>query len=63
MRAAVHDHRGPYEGLPAVYEPLSEWIVASGLQPGEQTREVYPANPGNTADPRDYVTRLCWPVT
>jgi effector-binding domain-containing protein len=49
--------------LPAVYEPLREWIVANGLQPGEQTREVYPANPGNTADPRDYVTRVCWPVT
>ena len=41
VRAAVHEHRGPYEGLPAVYEPLREWVVASGLRPGEQTREIY----------------------
>ena len=62
VRAAVHEHRGPYEGLPAVYEPLREWIVAAGLRPGGQTREIYPANPANTADPREYVTRVCWPV-
>jgi DNA-binding transcriptional MerR regulator len=63
VRAAVHEHRGPYEGLPAVYEPLREWVVASGLQPGEQTREIYAANAGNTSDPREYLTRVCWPVT
>jgi DNA-binding transcriptional MerR regulator len=63
VRAAVHEHRGPYEGLPAGYEPLREWIAANGFQPAEQTRELYPANPGNTADPRDYVTLVCWPVT
>jgi DNA-binding transcriptional MerR regulator len=62
VRAAVHEHRGPYEGLPAVYEPLREWVVANGLQPGEQTREIYSANPGNTADPAQYLTRVCWPV-
>jgi DNA-binding transcriptional MerR regulator len=62
-RAAVHDHRGPHEGLPAVYEPLREWIVAQGLEPGEQTREIYLAHPENTADGKDYLTRICWPVT
>jgi effector-binding domain-containing protein len=63
VRAAVHEHRGPYEGLPAVYEPLRQWIVDHRLEPGEQTREIYPANPGNTANEQDYVTRVCWPVT
>ena len=63
VRAAVHEHRGPYEGLPAVYEPLREWVVASGLRPGEQTREIYVANPAGTADPREYLTRVCWPVS
>ena len=62
-RAAVHEHHGSYAGLPAVYEPLRAWIVAQGLEPGTQTREVYPANPVNTADERDYVTRVCWPVS
>ena len=62
-RAAVHEHHGSYAGLPAVYEPLREWILANGLEPGERTREVYPAHPNNTADERDYVTRVCWPVT
>jgi DNA-binding transcriptional MerR regulator len=62
-RAAVHDHRGPYEGLSAVYEPLREWIVAHGLEPGQETREVYVVNPSDTSDQLDYVTRVCWPVT
>jgi DNA-binding transcriptional MerR regulator len=62
-RAAVHEHRGSYEGLPAVYEPLREWILANGLEPGEQTREVYPVNPSNTRDEREFVTRVCWPVS
>jgi DNA-binding transcriptional MerR regulator len=62
-RAAVHEHHGPYEGLPAVYEPLREWILANGLEPGDRTREVYPVNPRHTTDERDYVTRVCWPVT
>ena len=63
LPAAVHDHRGPYEGLPAVYEPLREWIVAQGLEPGEEAREIYLAHPENTADAKDYLTRICWPVT
>jgi DNA-binding transcriptional MerR regulator len=63
VRAAVHEHRGPYQGLPAVYEPLRQWIVDHDLEPGEQTREIYPANPGNTSNERDYITRVCWPVT
>jgi DNA-binding transcriptional MerR regulator len=63
VRAAVHEHRGPYDGLPAIYEPLREWVVANGLQTGEQTREIYVAHPGNTSDPREYLTRVCWPVS
>lgn len=63
VRAAVHEHRGPYETLPTLYEPLRAWIVAHGLEPGTQTREVCVAHPGNTADEQDYVTRICWPVT
>ena len=62
-RAAVHEHRGPYQGLPAVYEALREWIVAKRLEPGTETCEIYIANPGNTADERDYVTRVYWPVS
>ncbi len=61
-RAAVHEHRGPYDGLPTVYEPLRNWILEHGLEPGEQTRELYLAHPDNTTDERDYVTRVCWPV-
>ncbi len=61
-RAAVHVHRGPYEGLQAVYEPLREWILAHGLRPGDETYELHVANPGNTASAEDYLTRVCWPV-
>lgn len=59
----MHEHRGPYTGLPAVYEALREWILAQGLEPGAVTREIYVANPGNTTDEREYVTRVCWPVS
>jgi effector-binding domain-containing protein len=62
VRAAVHEHRGPYGGLAAVYEPLQAWILDNGLDPGEQAREIYVAHPNNTANERDYLTRICWPV-
>jgi DNA-binding transcriptional MerR regulator len=62
-RAAVHEHRGPHAGLPVVYEPIRQWIVDHGLEPGEQTRELYVAHPNNTANEQDYLTRVCWPVT
>jgi hypothetical protein len=43
----------PLEEIAAVLhaepdEPLREWIVANGLEPGSQTREVYLVNPSNT---------------
>jgi hypothetical protein len=57
------DHRGPYEGLPALYEPLREWVIAPDLEPGEQTRQIYLAHPENTADRKDFLTRIRWPVT
>jgi DNA-binding transcriptional MerR regulator len=50
-RAPVHEHRcGPGSSTTA-------------LEPGERTREIYVAHPNNTADERDYLTHVCWPVT
>jgi DNA-binding transcriptional MerR regulator len=41
VRAAVHEHRGPHDGLPAVYDPLRSWILDNGFDPGKEAREIY----------------------
>jgi DNA-binding transcriptional MerR regulator len=62
-RAAVLDHRGRYEELPALYAPLEEWIRARALTPGAPVRELYVTNPNDTTDPESWVTRIVWPVS
>ncbi len=61
-RAAVLEHRGAYASLPAVFEPLHEWILERGFAPAGPVREVYATNPGDTLDESAYLTRICWPL-
>jgi len=62
-RAAVLEHRGRYEELPALYGPLEEWITAHGLTPSTPIRELYATNPNDTPDSDSWVTRIAWPVS
>jgi DNA-binding transcriptional MerR regulator len=62
-RAAILDHRGPYEELPSLYQPLEDWIHEQGLTPRTPIRELYTTNPNDTPDPRKWVTRIAWPVS
>jgi DNA-binding transcriptional MerR regulator/DNA gyrase inhibitor GyrI len=61
-RAAVLEHRGPYEELPTLYQPLEDWIREQGLTPQTPIRELYDTNPNDTPDPQEWVTRIAWPV-
>jgi AraC family transcriptional regulator len=61
-RAAVLEHRGPYEELPRLYGPLEEWIRDQGLTPATPIREQYVKNPFDTTDPEEWVTRISWPL-
>ena len=61
-RAAEHLHEGAYEELPALYGALEAAIRERGLVPENLAREHYIVNPGMTADPADFRTRIVWPV-
>jgi len=62
-RAAVLEHHGRYEELPALYGPLEDWIRAHDLTPETPIRELYVTNPNDTPDPDAWVTRIAWPVS
>jgi DNA-binding transcriptional MerR regulator/effector-binding domain-containing protein len=61
-RGAEHVHHGAYEALPEVYRALEAAIRSRGLEPRDLAREHYLVNPGTSADPDAYVTRIVWPV-
>jgi DNA-binding transcriptional MerR regulator len=62
-RAVVHRHVGPYEELAATYRRLAEAMDAAGIAPAGEPREIYETDPQEVTDPREYVTRIVWPVT
>jgi AraC family transcriptional regulator len=55
-------HRGPYEGLPATYTAIEQWIEANGFQAGGPPWESYVTDPGETPDPADWLTEVAWPL-
>jgi len=54
-------HRGPYNGLPAVYPKLGEWIRSQGHTPGEGPWEAYLDDPQAVAH-ATLRTEVVWPV-
>ncbi|HYE79285.1 MAG TPA: MerR family transcriptional regulator, partial [bacterium] len=61
-RYAVAVHLGPSQAMGQTYRALYRWMLSRGLEPGGPVREVYIKNPGNTPNPQEHRTELCWPV-
>jgi effector-binding domain-containing protein len=58
QRAAVHLHVGPYEGLAQAYQDFGSALVAAGLTPSAEPREIYESPP----DDPNPTTRIIWPL-
>ncbi len=63
-RAAVLTYKGPYAGLPTVYDYLyGSWLANSQEEPAAHpSYEVYLNDPSQTA-PEDLVTEVCIPLS
>lgn len=59
--AAVTVHRGGYDGLPATYERLHEWIHEQGEAEGGGPWESYLDDP-QLVDPAEVRTEVTWPL-
>ncbi len=55
-------HVGPYEGLAAAYEAMTDWIRAHGTEAVGPVRERYLHGPGDGVVPTAYRTELEMPV-
>jgi AraC family transcriptional regulator len=60
--AAVTVHSGPYDGLPAAYAALEEWIAANGFHPAGAPWEAYLNDPGDYPNPQNWKTEVSWPL-
>ncbi len=58
-----YTHKGPYEGLAAVYQTMMAWAEKEGYKWLAQypMREIYLNDPTETK-PEDYLTEIVWPV-
>ena len=61
-RSAVTEHVGPYDGLPAAYVAVSEWMEAHGEVPGTGPYEVYIADMSTGATAEELRTEVVWPL-
>jgi effector-binding domain-containing protein len=59
--AGVATHVGSYDGLPATYTALHDWIHAQGREEGEAPWEAYVDDPAS-ADPETVRTDVVWLV-
>jgi effector-binding domain-containing protein len=58
-RAIMH---GDYEGLPAAWQELDDWVAASGRKPADDLWEVYAVGPESAPKAEDWRTELNRPI-
>jgi AraC family transcriptional regulator len=59
---AVTIHTGPYDKLHDAYGALEEWIAANGHTLNGAPWEAYLNDPGDSPNPVDWKTEVCWPI-
>lgn len=59
----VGTHEGPYDGLAAAWEAVTEYMKEGGLEAAAPPWESYVASPPAVDDPNKWVTEIIWPVT
>jgi hypothetical protein len=60
--AAVATHWGAYDGLPATYGRLHDWIHAQGREDSLGPWESYVDDPDSVTDPANLRTEVCYPL-
>ena len=63
VRAAETVHVGAYEDLGRAYDRLVAWLGRHGLEPLDQSWELYESGPSSDPDPAAWRTRLVMPVS
>lgn len=61
-RVAIALHRGSFDDIDRTYGALGTHVAEHDRALPEPVREIYLVGPGDTADPADYRTEICWPV-
>jgi effector-binding domain-containing protein len=59
---AVIAHHGDYDDLEDTYRDLGSWVASHGEPAELPVRELYLLGPGDTDDPNEYRTEICWPL-
>jgi effector-binding domain-containing protein len=62
-RVARTVYHGPYDGLPAAWAELIDWVGVEGHTPAPDLWEVYVAGPESGSDPATWRTELNRPLT
>ncbi|BAD55134.1 MerR family transcriptional regulator [Nocardia farcinica] len=60
---AIAVHRGPFEDFDRTYGALGSHVAEHDRALPEPVREIYLVGPGDTPDPENYRTEVCWPVS
>jgi effector-binding domain-containing protein len=59
---AVLAHAGRYDTVDDSYRRLGAWVAEHAEPADLPVRELYLVNPGDTDDPDELRTEICWPV-
>lgn len=55
-------HVGPYDGLAATYQELTQWAAAEGLAVADHVWESYLTDPSAEPDSSKWRTLITWPL-
>lgn len=60
-QAATTVHRGPYDGLPAAWQAVHDWVAAQDRTISQASFELYLNDPGELP-PEEWLTRIVVPL-